>query len=67
MKAIYFDGNKAELISARKPRLRIGEALIRIKMAGICATDLEILLGYLEFRGILGHEFVGSVCDGPDE
>ena len=61
MKAIYFDGNKAELISARKPRLRIGEALIRIKMAGICATDLEILLGYLEFRGILGHEFVGTV------
>lgn len=61
MKAIYFDGKNAELISARKPRLRIGEALIRVDMAGMCATDLEILLGYMEFRGILGHEFVGTV------
>jgi threonine dehydrogenase-like Zn-dependent dehydrogenase len=61
MKAIYFNGKKAELISARKPRLRIGEALIRVDMAALCATDLEILMGYLEFRGILGHEFVGTV------
>ena len=61
MKAIYFDGEKAELIGTRKPRPRKGEALIRIDMAGICATDLEILLGYLEFRGILGHEFIGTV------
>jgi threonine dehydrogenase-like Zn-dependent dehydrogenase len=61
MKAIFFDGTRAELVSSRKPRRRIGEALIRIDMAGICATDLEILLGYMEFRGILGHEFVGTV------
>ncbi len=61
MKAIYFDGKKAELVSARKPRRRTGEALIRIDLAGICATDLEILLGYMDFRGILGHEFVGTV------
>jgi threonine dehydrogenase-like Zn-dependent dehydrogenase len=61
MKAIYFDGNMAVLTSARKPRQKMGEALIRIDMAGICATDLEILHGYMEFRGILGHEFVGTV------
>jgi len=61
MKAIYFDGKKAEPVSARKPRRRSGEALIRIDLAGICATDLEILLGYMEFRGTLGHEFVGTV------
>ncbi len=67
MKAIYFDGKKAELISARKPRLRAGESLIRIDTAGLCATDLEILLGYLEFRGILGHEFVGTVESSENE
>ncbi len=61
MKAIYFDGDKAELANARKPRQKTGEALIKVNMAGICATDLEILLGYMEFRGILGHEFVGTV------
>ena len=61
MKAIYFDGEKAELTSARKPRPRKGEALIRVDLAGVCATDLEILFGYMEFRGILGHEFVGTV------
>jgi len=66
MKAIYFNGGKAELISARKPRPRMGEALIKVDMAGICSTDLEILLGYLEFRGILGHEFVGTV-ESSDE
>ncbi len=39
-----------------------GEALIRILMAGICDTDLEIIQGYMGFRGILGHEFTGRVA-----
>jgi alcohol dehydrogenase len=43
------------------PFPRPGEALIRVKMAGICNTDLEIIRGYMGFRGILGHEFVGQV------
>lgn len=38
-----------------------GEALIRVVMAGICNTDLEIVRGYLGFQGVLGHEFVGIV------
>ncbi|MCR9295131.1 MAG: alcohol dehydrogenase catalytic domain-containing protein [bacterium] len=37
------------------------EALIRVSLAGICSTDLEIAKGYFGFRGILGHEFVGTV------
>jgi len=37
------------------------EALIRILLAGICNTDLEIIKGYMGFKGILGHEFVGIV------
>ena len=38
-----------------------GEALIRVLQVGICNTDLEIVRGYMGFRGILGHEFVGVV------
>jgi alcohol dehydrogenase len=30
-------------------------------MAGICNTDVEILRGYHDFRGTVGHEFVGEV------
>jgi threonine dehydrogenase-like Zn-dependent dehydrogenase len=43
-----------------------GEALIRVRLAGICNTDLELVRGYLNFRGILGHEFVGEVVQAAD-
>lgn len=38
-----------------------GEALIRVSLAGICNTDLEIVRGYMNFQGVPGHEFVGVV------
>lgn len=38
-----------------------GEALIRVVLTGICNTDLEIIQGYMGFRGVPGHEFVGVV------
>src|SRR5712692_5045473 len=44
-----------------QPELMNGEALIRVLLAGICNTDLEITRGYLDFHGVLGHEFVGIV------
>lgn len=40
-----------------------GEALIRVRYAGICNTDLEIIRGYMGFTGVPGHEFVGMVED----
>src|SRR5437764_563402 len=43
------------------PDLQSGEALIRVLLAGICNTDLEIVRGYMAFQGVLGHEFVGMV------
>jgi threonine dehydrogenase-like Zn-dependent dehydrogenase len=46
---------------------RDGECVIRVSMAGICGTDLQILEGYAEFRGIPGHEFVGIVQDAPGD
>ena len=44
-----------------QPRLRPGWALVRVRVAGICNTDIEILRGYHNFDGTLGHEFVGDV------
>jgi threonine dehydrogenase-like Zn-dependent dehydrogenase len=43
-----------------------GEALIRVRLAGICNTDLQLVRGYLGFRGVLGHEFVGEVVQAAD-
>jgi len=64
MKALYFDG-ELSLRDLPVPQPRPGEALIRMSHAGICNTDLEIIQGYMGFRGVLGHEFVGQVeaCD----
>ena len=45
------------------PRLRPGWARIRVLLAGICNTDIEILRGYHGFRGTPGHEFVGEVVE----
>lgn len=43
-----------------------GEALVRVTLAGICNTDVEIMRGYANFSGTLGHEFVGVVEDSPN-
>ncbi len=45
------------------PTLRARWALVRVRMAGICNTDIEILRGYHDFRGTPGHEFVGEVAE----
>lgn len=49
------------------PEPQPGQALIRVTRAGICNTDLELVKGYLNFAGILGHEFVGEVVAGDPE
>jgi threonine dehydrogenase-like Zn-dependent dehydrogenase len=48
-----------------QPRPGPGEALIRVTLAGICGTDLQILKGYHDFKGVMGHEFVGVVAGPP--
>jgi len=50
-------------ITTPVPKLRRGWALVRVRLAGICNTDVEILRGYHGFHGIPGHEFVGEVVD----
>jgi threonine dehydrogenase-like Zn-dependent dehydrogenase len=42
-------------------------ALIKVHLAGICSTDLQIFKGYMGFKGVPGHEFVGSVSEGPKD
>ncbi|GAC1625029.1 MAG: alcohol dehydrogenase catalytic domain-containing protein [Candidatus Acidiferrum sp.] len=54
---------KLQAIAKPMPRLHKGWALIRVRLAAICNTDMEILRGYHNFRGTLGHEFVGEVAD----
>lgn len=49
------------------PSPAAGEVLVAVKLAGICATDLEIVKGYMGFTGVLGHEFVGTVTSGPKQ
>ena len=50
-----------------KPEPAPGESLIRVLVAGICNTDIELTRGYYPFRGVPGHEFVGVVESGPLE
>lgn len=47
------------------PQPGAGEALLRLRLAGICSTDLEMVKGYYPFQGILGHEFVAEVVSAP--
>jgi threonine dehydrogenase-like Zn-dependent dehydrogenase len=65
MKALRFENNELQLADIPLPR-RDGEALVRMTVAGICNTDIEIARGYANFRGALGHEFVGVVEESPD-
>lgn len=49
------------------PEIAADQALIKLRLAGICSTDLELVKGYAGFSGILGHEFVGVVEAVGDE
>jgi threonine dehydrogenase-like Zn-dependent dehydrogenase len=60
---ISFQTKNGHLVKQHKllPRLRPRWALVRVRLAGICNTDVEILRGYHNFHGTPGHEFVGEV------
>ena len=67
MRGLLFDGTLMFQSDLSKPEAPQGEALIRVMLAGICNTDIEITRGYMGFQGILGHEFVGVVESAPDD
>ena len=68
MRALLCDGNLKLYKDYPSPQRHPGESLIRVMMAGICNTDVEIARGYMGYSGILGHEFVGVVeeSDTPE-
>lgn len=66
MRALYWNGRELKFEPAYPTPAADGEtALVKVHLAGICSTDLQIFKGYMEFRGVPGHEFVGSVVEGP--
>lgn len=66
MKAVVLEDREIRIKDIPKPVPSSDEALIKVRKAGICNTDLELAKGYMEFEGILGHEFVGKVEDCSD-
>lgn len=61
MKAVVFDNGLKLDNNYPMPVPQKGEALIKVNTIGICNTDYEITLGYMGYKGILGHEFTGVV------
>ncbi|MCX5659073.1 MAG: alcohol dehydrogenase catalytic domain-containing protein [Planctomycetota bacterium] len=62
MRALIFDGQQPKAVTNHpEPKPAAGEARIRPLRMGVCATDVELCKGYMGFRGVLGHEFVGVV------
>ena len=65
MRAIVLDDRVRLHESRPTPAPADGEVLVRVICAGICETDLQLIQGYMGFRGVLGHEFVGVAESGP--
>jgi threonine dehydrogenase-like Zn-dependent dehydrogenase len=65
MRALLFDGHLQYRPEHPTPSPLDGEVLVRVECAGICETDIQLLRGYMGFRGVLGHEFVGVAESGP--
>jgi threonine dehydrogenase-like Zn-dependent dehydrogenase len=60
MRAIVLEGSHASFRTDNPPPEPVdGEVIVRVLRAGICETDLQLMRGYMGFRGVLGHEFVG--------
>ena len=66
MKALWLENNRISLSDPLQPH-KPNEVLIKIRKAGICSTDLELVKGYYPYTGILGHEFVGEVMEADGE
>ncbi len=67
MRALWLEEQSLSLREVARPVAPAGEALVRVLLAGICNTDIELTRGYYPFTGIPGHEFVGVVASGGPE
>ncbi|MEO8501926.1 MAG: alcohol dehydrogenase catalytic domain-containing protein [Vicinamibacteria bacterium] len=66
MKSLWLEERTLSLRDIDRPTPVSGEALVRVRLAGICATDLELVKGYYPYSGVPGHEFVGEIVAAPD-
>jgi len=66
MIGVHIEDGEVSVRKARRPRRKRGEALIRLRVGGICNTDLELQRGYYGFAGRPGHEFAGEVVSAGD-
>lgn len=66
MRAAFFNNKSIELVELPAPEPEPGFALLKVRLAGICNTDVELYEGYYGFAGTPGHEFVAEVAKAPD-
>ena len=66
MRGLLLDGGAVFRDDLPDPVAGVDEAIVRILRAGVCNTDLELARGYMGFRGVPGHEFVGIVEASSD-
>ena len=64
MQALWLENNQLSQRTLPQPT-KPDEVLVRIRLAGVCGTDLELVKGYYPFTGIPGHEFVGEIAAVP--
>jgi threonine dehydrogenase-like Zn-dependent dehydrogenase len=65
MRAIVLEGEPRYVADRTEPVPAEGEVAVRVLCAGVCETDIQLIRGYMGFRGVLGHEFVGVAESGP--
>lgn len=66
MRSLWLEDRSLSVRDVPVPTPLEGEALIRVRLSGICGTDLELVRGYYPFTGVIGHEFVGEVVQSAD-
>jgi len=66
MKALCLEDGNIKIKNVKKPFSSKHTALVKVLLTGICNTDIELIKGYMNFSGILGHEFVGVVVESPE-
>lgn len=67
MRGLYFDEQLTLKNDLPKPIAKEGESLIKVVLAAVCNTDKEIMSGYKNYKGVLGHEFVGIVEESANK